>query len=334
MNLEQKMMSSLEEVVGELVKEKATEKVLKKIRPVILDEIRSIYGGIPERHEIIKPDAEPITLKECVHEKFDDVLTIVSLGMPVYLSGKAGTGKNVICKQVAEALGLNFYFTNAVTQEYKLTGFIDANGVYQETQFYKAFTQGGLFFLDEMDASIPEVLIILNAALANGYFDFPTGKVDAHPDFRVIAAGNTIGGGADETYTGRYALDGASLDRFTKIDIDYSEKIEDALAGGDQELLIFAHAFRDACEYKRVSCLFTYRAIDRIHRLEKTKKFDMDTILDMALLKGLNKDDLRMVVDRMLSTPISGNRFLKALSKKANMLDEYKRKKEMVTPHK
>lgn len=76
----------------------------------------------------------------------------------------------VICQQVAEALGLDFYFTNAVTQEYKLTGFIDANGNYQETQFYKAFTKGGLFFLDEMDASIPETLIILNAAIANRYY--------------------------------------------------------------------------------------------------------------------------------------------------------------------
>lgn len=73
-------------------------------------------------------------------------------------------------------MGLDFYFTNAVSQEYKLTGFIDANGKYQETQFYKAFTQGGLFFLDEMDASIPEVLVILNAAIANRYFDFSKWK--------------------------------------------------------------------------------------------------------------------------------------------------------------
>ena len=55
---------------------------------------------------------------------------------------------------------------------------------------------GGLFFLDEMDASIPEVLVLLNAAIANGYFEFPNGKITAHEDFRVVAAGNTVGSGA------------------------------------------------------------------------------------------------------------------------------------------
>ena len=91
-------------------------------------------------------------------------------------------------KQVAKALGLDFYFTNAVTQEYKITGFTDANGRYQETQFYKAFKNGGLFMLDEMDASIPEVLVILNAAIANGYFDFPApiGFVEAHRTLELL----------------------------------------------------------------------------------------------------------------------------------------------------
>ena len=131
------------------------------------------------------------------------------------LTGAAGTGKNVICKQVAQALGLKFYFSNAVTQEYKLTGFTDANGRYQPTQFYKAFTEGGVFMLDEIDASIPEVLVILNSAIANGYFDFPApiGYVDAHPDFRVVAAGNTTGNGADFEYVGRNQLDASSLEQ-------------------------------------------------------------------------------------------------------------------------
>ena len=79
--------------------------------------------------------------------------------------------------------------------------------------------------MDEMDASIPETLIILNAAIANRYFDFPNGKVSANPNFRVIAAGNTVGTGADNNYTGRYCLDRASLDRFAMVNIDYSEKI-------------------------------------------------------------------------------------------------------------
>ena len=136
------------------------------------------------------------------HEKLEEVLSFVQMNEPVMLVGSAGTGKNVICSQIAELLDLEFYFSNAITQEYKLTGFIDANGRYHETQFYKAFKNGGLFMLDEIDASIPETLIILNSAIANRYFDFPNEKVYAHENFRVISAGNTFGKGASYEYVG------------------------------------------------------------------------------------------------------------------------------------
>ena len=66
-------------------------------------------------------------------------------------------------KKIAEELDLEFYFTNSIQQEYKITGFIDAGGKYHETEFYKAFKNGGLFFLDELDASIPEYLILYNS---------------------------------------------------------------------------------------------------------------------------------------------------------------------------
>lgn len=62
-------------------------------------------------------------------------------------------------------------------------------GNYQETQFFKAFTEGGLFMLDEMDASIPEVLVILNAAIANRYFDFPA-PIDIGK--RILISGSSL----------------------------------------------------------------------------------------------------------------------------------------------
>ena len=101
------------------------------------------------------------------------------------------------------------------------------------------------FFLDEMDGSIPETLIILNSAIANRYFDFPIGKVEAHPDFRIVSAGNTCGTGADIEYTGRFQLDASSLDRFALIEVDYSPRIiEKAVTNGNDELCNLAHRFR------------------------------------------------------------------------------------------
>lgn len=288
--------------------------IIEATLPKVKEDIEREIGVIPKRVEIHGLDQVKI-VEGATHEQFETVLNMVSLDIPVYLTGKAGTGKNVLCKQVAESLGLDFYFTNAVTQEYKLTGFIDANGKYQETQFYKAFTKGGLFFLDEMDASVPEVLVILNAAIANRYFDFPVGKVSAHPDFRVIAAGNTLGTGADINYTGRYCLDRASLDRFAVVNIDYSPAIEASISCGNKELVDFAHAFRDATEKAGVSCLCSYRTIERINKLEGVIK-DLPAVISTSLTKGLDRDSMTILKARLKEDPnMSSNKYAKALNK-------------------
>jgi len=289
--------ASIENIINEIAKNES-KKIYDLVYPEVEKKIFEEFGCKPQKHVIELPNKKT-QINGALHEKFDEVLKIVSLNMPVYLTGKAGTGKNVICQQVAEALGLEFFFTNAVTQEYKLTGFIDANGKYQETQFYKAFTQGGLFFLDEMDASIPEVLVILNAAIANKYFDFPNGKVEAHPDFHVIAAGNTNGLGADINYTGRYCLDRASLDRFAMVNIDYSPTIENNMAQGDKDLVAFAHVFREIVDKAGIECLFSYRTIERIALLKST--LETKELLDIALFKGLPEEDVETIVNYFAS---------------------------------
>ena len=301
---EASMLDGLNTFINSVLSGVSSKEVIDRVLPEIEQKIKDTYGFLPIVHEIRMPE-RTYKFTEPLHEKFDEVTAIVSQDIPVYLTGKAGTGKNVICKQVAMALGLDFYFTNAVTQEYKLTGFIDANGTYQGTQFYQAFTKGGLFFLDEMDASIPETLVILNAAIANRYFDFPTGKVDAHPDFRVVAAGNTVGTGADSEYTGRYCLDEASLDRFAMVEISYSRQIEDALSNGDSDLVNFAHTFRDITEKAGLKCLFSYRTITRVAKLKSM--LPLKEVLKISLLKGLDVDDINILKSELKSRGMSSN---------------------------
>jgi hypothetical protein len=228
---------------------------------------------------------------EVKHEKFLTIKTCVENNIPVYLVGPAGSGKNHTLEQIAAELELDFYFTNSIQQEYKLTGFIDAGGIFHETEFYKAFLNGGLFFLDEMDASIPEVLVLLNAAIANKYFEFPNGKITAHIDFRVVAAGNTMGNGADEQYTGRLVLDQATLDRFSIIEFDYSRKIETFLAKGNVELVEFVHMLRDQAKEKGIRATFSYRAITMVVKLEG--KLTLIEILGIAVFKGMDKDTIK-----------------------------------------
>ena len=291
----------LEQALMEVIKKQSVPQIEADIKgeckQMLQDFIKQEYGTI-ERKIVTVIDGKKTDVKGFVHEKFDTVLKFVANDEPVFLTGPSGSGKNYICKQVAEALGLDFYFTNAVTQEYKLTGFTDAMGNFQETQFYKAFTKGGVFMLDEMDASIPEVLVILNAAIANRYFDFPApiGYVEAHPDFRVIAAGNTVGQGADYEYVGRNQLDGASLDRFAVVQIDYSVEIENGMAC-DIELADFCREFRNAAKKAGVQVIVSYRAINRLAKM--TKLLELTEALQTCLVKGLEKDDINIICNEL-----------------------------------
>lgn len=296
-NTTQKVTEQAEEVMSNSMEalSKGFNVLMDDMKNQLRGFIRDEYGPI-ERKLITVVDGKRIEQKGFIHDQFDTVTKFVQNNVPVFLSGPAGSGKNHLCKQVADALGLKFYFSNAITQEYKLTGFTDAVGHFQETQFYQAFTKGGLFMLDEIDASIPEVLIILNAAIANGYFDFPApiGYVEAHKDFRVIAAGNTTGHGATYEYIGRNQLDGANLDRFALVEIEYSKTIEDGLAC-DKNLSEFCREFRSISEKNGVNIIVSYRAIERLAKM--TRVLSLEDALKTCLIKDLEKDDLRLILE-------------------------------------
>ena len=289
---------TLDKLIAKSVAELSVSEVMKVARPFIDKYISDTYGMLPKIIEV-KSENETRRIEGITHKKFETILSLVNLNIPIFLSGPAGCGKNVICKQVAESLGLEFYFTNAVTQEYKLTGFIDANGRYHETQFYKAFVNGGVFMLDEIDASSPEVLVILNAAIANKYFDFPTGSVCAHENFRVVAAGNTFGTGADIEYTGRFQLDASSLDRFAIVEVNYVEEIERAISGDDNILIEFVRLLRGAIKKSGLKFVVSYRAIERLRKLKGV--LDTKEAIKISIIQGMSNDDVKMIARNIAS---------------------------------
>lgn len=252
------------------------------------------------------------------HEKFGRVVFNLKKNRPVYLSGPAGTGKSELVRQAAESLGLEFYPVSSVSQEYKLTGFLDMKNDYKETQFYKAFKYGGVFFLDEMDACQPEVLVMINSAIANRYFDFPNEFVEAHENFRVIAAGNTRGGGADSTYTGRFQLDGSTLDRYRNITINYSPTIEKAITNDNAEFLAFIWELRRACKETDIQLIVSYRSMARVIEAENDENDldDLTEIFDECLVKGLLDEDDIIMVSRAMALE-NKNRYYSAFKKLA-----------------
>lgn len=257
------------------------------------------YGKLPQKEIVVKlPDGSKKSAGGIQHEKFETVLKYLTADVPVFMSGAAGTGKSSIAKNAAKALGLDFYFSGAVNDIYKFTGFIDANGNYSKTQFYDFCVNGGVFFLDEMDASIPEVLVALNAAIANRYFDFPCGKVELNENCRFICAGNTYGNGADAQYTGRYQLDAATLDRFAVVEIDYSDEIFNAVTNGNKDLINFIRSLRKAAQNVGANLILSYRAAQNVTAMESVGLSTADCV-KQCIAKGLSHDTAHMIAERL-----------------------------------
>lgn len=183
----------------------------------------------------IKTEHETRKIEGRVHRQFDKLLKMCAAGTNVWIAGPAGSGKTTAAHQVAEALKRPFFFNGAIDSEYKLSGFVDAQGRIVSTAFRRAYTEGGVYLFDEVDASLPPALLAFNAALANGHADFPgiNEPTPRNPDFVCIAAANTWGLGATSDYVGRNKLDAAFLDRFVSLAWDYDEELERDVAGND-----------------------------------------------------------------------------------------------------
>lgn len=254
--------------------------------------------SVPSVH-ILNSHGEEIgkTVPEHFHEKFEEILSLVNLDEPVMLIGPAGSGKNYSIAQVSKALNKQMYYTNNASNEFKLTGFIDAGGNYRDTEFYKAFKNGGVFFLDEIDNSDPSALIVINSALANGYMAFPHETIDRHPDFRMVAAANTWGKGSDFQYVGRNALDASTLDRFDNVFFDYDMSLEEELYPSDN-VLNFMWAFREAVEKSRIPHIVSTRCIGKVYKKE-INGFSPETILRVNVIRNLSQDDLNTILGNM-----------------------------------
>ena len=247
-------------------------------------------------------DGKKTTTKteQVLDPNFVNILKLVAARENVYLYGPAGSGKNTIAEQIAEALGVEFYYQNTLVTKFDVSGYKNAQGEYEETAFYKAWKNGGLFFADELDNSTAEAIIALNAALANGYYTFPNSgeKVAKHPDFYCIAAGNTNGQGATEEYCGRYQMDESSRDRFAFIEIGYNAKVEESICGGHLDILEFVRDLRSVTKSLQIKLICGYRAISRL-----AKFYDMNTkfVLDSFIFKGIAKDDIREIAAALSS---------------------------------
>ena len=102
-------------------------------------------------------------------------------------------------------------------------------------------------------------------------------------------------------YVGRNQLDGATLNRFACVPVDYDARIEVALADGNKDILDLCRAFRKVANENGCHCIVSYREIKRLHNMIDIAKMSVTNAIRYCVTKGLEKDSLRMIVNRMSS---------------------------------
>lgn len=245
------------------------------------------------------------TTKGMFHAKFERLLKLAQNRKNMFIYGPTGCGKSFICGQLAETLGLKFAHVSCTSgmSESALGGRLLPVGKqgtfeYVIAEFVDCYENGGLFLLDEMDAADPNVLLVINSALANGKMAVTNRPKQPyairHKDFICAAAANTVGTGASRMYSGRNKLDAATLDRFGigKVFMDYDERVEEMLCP-DAELR---------------STLWKWRKAIRTHNLERamSSRFMQDahdmfsdgwtiTEISEAFFEGWREDEVNKV---------------------------------------
>lgn len=185
-------------------------------------------------------------------------------GLPrthVYLYGPAGSGKTFGAGQAASLVGLR---SGVVTMPGmtagKLMGIEQPHGKRTATLFSDFFKNGGVLVLDEFDRCLAPVAAMLNSCLENRVLVEGDERFEAHPDFVVVATGNTDCRGATRTYTSAQPIDLSTVARFRFIHWQYDEGHETAMVKREQP-----NAYRPILQWARgVRRMLTADRIDTV----------------------------------------------------------------------
>jgi MoxR-like ATPase len=204
------------------------------------------------------------------HEALEKCVKAVRAGFRnILLVGPAGSGKSTLGKQLAKVLADLFGHPEDFALQPCSVGVSESvffgrllpvgeNGAfsYVEPDFVRIYENGGVFIIDELDASDANVMVSLNDALGSdaraqgASMSLPArmGRTRALRSSMcvVIGCANTWGHGADRMYVGRNQLDAATLRRFsgTRFSMDYDRALEKKICA-DTELLNAVWEIRD-----------------------------------------------------------------------------------------
>lgn len=234
-DLDERLAKALESVTSaqqaaEDLRNSNVDKVFEAITAILRDEVAELPAlELKALHAMGKNQ----------HPNMPLLNACIKANVPAYLHGESGSAKTFAAEAAAtqHKLGFRGISLSPSLMDSRLLGYQDANGQYVRTAFRDIYENGGVFLFDEMDNANPSSLAVINNALANSAAEFADGRVEKHPNTRIVAAANTVGKGATALYVGRSQLDAATLDRFAFIPWDIDDDLETAIVTGKGDIV-------------------------------------------------------------------------------------------------
>lgn len=253
-----------------------------------------------ERYEMIMEEKKKrMEQGEHFHKMFDDVLIAVMENANPYLIGPTGCGKTFLVGQIASLLQMDFIDIGYINEEYDILGFQTANGGYSRPNFYRCYKYGKIAFCDELDNGNSRATVKLNSFLSNtkdSSYNFPNGEnVKRHGSFRMIAAGNTAGNGANSNYNTREKIEESVQQRLMPIFVGYDNAVEKEILKDYEDWYLFVELFRRATDdwgkgnYGDAPGIITTRDVARIKNYLDHGSFDAQRIVEYEFVQ--TKDD-------------------------------------------
>lgn len=246
---------------------------------------------------------------EHFHKMFDDVVIALMEDANPYMIGPSGCGKTYMVKQIASILNMDFVDIGYINEEYDILGFQTATGGYSTPNFYRCYKYGIIAFCDELDNGNSRATVKLNSFLSNNKdasYNFPNGEnVKRHNNFRIIAAGNTAGNGADANYNTREKIEESVQQRFMPVYVGYDNYVEGKILADYPEWYEFIVLFRDGTDNwgsmndTAAAGIITTRDTAKIKRYLDNKSFDMGKILDYEFIQTKDMEYLAFLVSHM-----------------------------------
>ena len=244
---------------------------------------------------------------EIFHEKFDDVAKFVMKGRAPYLYGPSGCGKTyMVNNQLASILNSNVVTNGYVIYEQDILGYTNsATGQYVPGNFYRCYKYGDIIFLDELDNGVANATVVLNGFTGgnNTSYTFPDGlNTKRHPNFRIIAAGNTNGSGRTVAHNTRQKMDESVMQRLKAVECGYDNRIEERILIDYQDWLSFVKQFRKAVENistisgePNTIGIFTTRDAEELKEELDDNSFDMEKLLQYYFIQTKDIDTLNSI---------------------------------------